>query len=217
MNKLDWLFDLQRFAEDDPPTEPPNEPSAEPPKTFDEAYVKGLRDEAAANRIKAKKLEEQVGKLAQETTAKVLKALGLEPDPDKNFEKQLEEAQKKAQAAEKMANERLVRAEVKVIATEMGLVDSDAAYALMDGNSIEVKEDGAVAGVKEALEALVTAKPWLKAKEPGPVGGGTNPPGAGGEGEKNPWKAETFNLTKQAQLLKTNPTLAAKFKAEAGK
>lgn len=46
------------------------------------------------------------------------------------------------------------------------------------------------------------------------VGGGTNPPA--GTGIENPWKKETFNLTKQAEILKTNPALAQKLMAEAG-
>ena len=32
----------------------------------------------------------------------------------------------------------------------------------------------------------------------------------------NPFKAETYNLTKQGQLLRTNPELAKKLAAEAG-
>ena len=46
------------------------------------------------------------------------------------------------------------------------------------------------------------------------VGSGTNPPGSDG-GEINPWKRETFNLTKQAQIFKDNPALAQRLIAEA--
>ena len=35
--------------------------------------------------------------------------------------------------------------------------------------------------------------------------------------QKNPWRRDAFNLTKQAQILRENPALAAKLKAEAGK
>lgn len=47
------------------------------------------------------------------------------------------------------------------------------------------------------------------------IGGGTNPPGGAGSGEGNPWKKETYNLTKQGQLLKDNPALAQRLMAEA--
>jgi ethanolamine utilization microcompartment shell protein EutS len=174
-------FNLQYFAEGDPPQDPPKDPPADPPadptKVFDEAYVKQLRDEAAANRVKAKQLEEQAKTAAQEATAKIFKALGIEADPNKNYEGQLAEAQKKAQEAEARASEMLVKAEVKSIATEMGLVDADAALALMDRANVKVTEAGDVTGVKESLEALVKVKTWLKAEgTPGGVGGGTNPP-----------------------------------------
>lgn len=213
-------IDLQLFAEGAPPADPPKEdppahPPADPTKTFDEAYVKSLREEAAKYRTKAKELESKIETLPNEITSKVLKALGLEPDPQKNFDQQLADANKKAQEAEQRANVRLINAEVKLLAAEMGLIDADAALALMDKANVAVDEHGAVKGVKEALEALVAAKPWLKKQAGGQVGSATNPPGAGGA-ETNPWKKETFNLTNQAKILKENPALAARLKQEAG-
>ena len=86
-----------------------------------------------------------------------------------------EEAEAQAAKTLAAANEILIRAEVKSIAADMGLVDGDAAYALIDREDVEVK-DGKVKGVKEALEALVKAKPWIKKGEAkGSVGAGTNP------------------------------------------
>ena len=94
-----------------------------------------------------------------------------------------EEAEARAAKALAEANEILVRAEVKATAAEMGLVDGDAAYALVDRDSIELK-DGKVKGVKEALEALVKAKPWLQGeRKGGPVGSGTIPAGAAKHGQ----------------------------------
>jgi hypothetical protein len=53
-----------------------------------------------------------------------------------------------------------------------------------------------------------------------PKGGSGSGTGAGtGNGGKvtvNPWKKETRNLTQQGQILRTNPELAARLKAEAG-
>lgn len=215
-------LDLQLFADDTgndidntpkQDTQPKDDGGS---KTFDEAYVKSLRDEAAKYRVKAKELEDKVSTLPNEITAKVLKALGLEPDPQKNFDQQLAEAQEKAAKAEVLAKQRLISAEVKLVAAEMGLIDADAALALMDKTNVTLDETGNVKGVKEALEALLQAKPWLKKVAGGtPVGSGTNPPGAGGA-EVNPWKKDTFNLTQQAKILRENPALAARLKAEAG-
>jgi hypothetical protein len=216
------LIDLQLFADgggadptEDQPSEDKDGSQGGGAKTFDEAYVKSLREEAAKYRTKAKELESKVETLPNEITSKVLKALGLEPDPQKNFEQQLAEANRKAQEAEQKAKTRLVAAEVKLLAAEMGLIDADAALALMDKSNVEVDDAGNVKGIKEALGTLVQAKPWLKKQAGGQVGSGTNPPGAGGT-EVNPWKQETFNLTMQARILKENPALAARLKAEAG-
>lgn len=148
-------------------------------KTYDEEYVKSLRSEAAKHRTKAKELEDQVKNMPNEITAKVLKALGLEPDPNKNYENQLAEARKKGQDAEERANQKLIRAEVKAVATELGIVDADAALALIDRTGIGITDTGDVKGVKPALEALIKAKPYLVGK-PGAVGGGSNPAGSGG-------------------------------------
>jgi len=94
-----------------------------------------------------------------------------------------EEAEAQAAKTLAAANEILIRAEVKSIAADMGLVDGDAAYALVDRDSIELK-DGKVKGVKEALEALVKAKPWLQGeRKGGPVGSGTIPAGAAKHGQ----------------------------------
>jgi len=149
------------------------------PKTYDEEYVKTLRTEAATRRNENKQLKEQLDKMPQEITGKVLKALGLEPDPNKNYEQQLTEANKKALEVEQKANDRLIRAEVKMQSLSLQIIDPDAAYALMDSSNVKVNEAGEVEGVKEALESLIKAKAYLVGKGSGTqVGSGSNP-GAG--------------------------------------
>lgn len=141
-------------------------------KKYDEAYVKQLRAEAAKYRTKLKDLEGQTKTQQQEMMKKVFEAFGLEADPNKEFEKQLSDAQKKAQEAEQKANNRLIRAEVKMVAAELGIIDDEAAFALMAKDDVKVNDDGDVEGVKEALEALVEAKPYLKGQAGTPQGGG---------------------------------------------
>ena len=36
-------------------------------------------------------------------------------------------------------------------------------------------------------------------------------------GEVNPWKKETFNLTKQGEIIMSNPSVAEQMKRAAGK
>jgi ABC-type lipoprotein release transport system permease subunit len=81
---------------------------------------------------------------------------------------------------EKRANEKLVKAEIKMISTSLGIVDPDAAYKLMDTSGLKIEDSGEVKGVKEALEALLKTKPYLK-KTGTVIGGGSNPAGAGGK------------------------------------
>ena len=105
---------------------------------------------------------------------------------------ELEKAQAAAKAAEEekqkvlaMANERLIKGEVKAAAAELGFVDADAAYALLDKAQVKIQDNGTVDGVKPALEALLKAKPYLNGQaKPGSVGTGTNP-GAGNVGKSD--------------------------------
>ena len=55
------------------------------------------------------------------------------------------------------------------------LIDPDAA-SMADLSKAQVADDGKVTGVKEALEVLLTAKPYLKGQGSNSAGGGTNPP-----------------------------------------
>lgn len=93
------------------------------------------------------------------------------------------EAQSKAQAEQ--VNAKLIKAEVRAVAGQMGFRDlSDAQLA--DLSEVEITDDGDVKGVKEALEALAKAKPYLLSGEPQKpaapqTGGGQgNTPASGG-------------------------------------
>jgi len=181
---VDRFIDLQLFAEGDPPANPPaggdggNPPNPPVGRTFSEEYVQSLRTESAGYRTQLRAYE------------KALKEyLGLKPDDDIKDVSQALMAHKTAQLAAlekatKDAKALLVKAEVKVLANELGIVDPDAAMALADFSKVQVTEDGKVEGVKEALEALLQAKPWLKKQSSGPIGSGTNPPGAGRDDKK---------------------------------
>lgn len=92
-----------------------------------------------------------------------------------------EEVQTQINQRMQTADNRLIAAEVKVIGTQMNLVDIDAAFALMDKSGIAVDESGNVTGVQEALTALKEAKPWLmKQTAPAGTGGTGNFPRGGG-------------------------------------
>lgn len=77
--------------------------------------------------------------------------------------KKVEEYEGKASQALSSANERLKRAEFRLLAKEMNVRNDaiDDAFKLADLSAVEVDEDGNVKGVKEALETLSENKKWL--------------------------------------------------------
>ena len=82
------------------------------------------------------------------------------------------------------ADNRLISAEVRAVGAELNIIDIDAAFMLMDKSGVAVGEDGSVTGVKEALEALTAAKPYLVKAAAATSGTGStgNFPRAGGDG-----------------------------------
>lgn len=92
--------------------------------------------------------------------------------------------------------------------------------ALDDAGNPVAKDGYQELALDEYLSKLHEAKPWMF-KAPKPQGTGapagrssaiSAPPGI-----KNPFAKETFNLTEQARLYKTDPDLYAKLKTAAGK
>lgn len=159
----------------------------DPPKTYTEEELKvKIKDErkaAAAEAIKKRfgdladvDLEEM--KAAIELKKKVdeekNKSKGTPPAKDElvNVDEIVEEKLKaQMEEANKKTFQRLLNAEVKVLATELGFADWEDALAL--SNLIDVKEDdkGNLTGVKEALEELAKKKPHLlKSKGNGSFG-----------------------------------------------
>lgn len=53
-----------------------------------------------------------------------------------------------------------IKSEIKLLAIELGFADVEDAYNLIDKSGIEADDNG-VKGVKEALETLAKAKPYL--------------------------------------------------------
>ena len=123
-------------------------------KDADKLFTQAELDAVISRRLErerktwADKMEDEKKKAAM-TEAERLKA-------------EKEEAEKKAIAATQRANQRLIRSEVIAQATKMNIVDADAAFALMDKDSVTVDDaTDTVKGVKEALTALIKTKPYL--------------------------------------------------------
>jgi len=173
--------------------------------------VRALRQEAASYRTQLRQLEGVLGAIKQ--------YFGVEGDV-KDWNKVLEShkvAQQQALAqATQRAQQMLITAEIKAQAAALGIVDPDAAAKLADLSGVKVGDDGTVTGVREALEALLQAKPYLKASGPAKVGVPSNPAATTNTGEKNPWTKDHWNLTEQGRIYREDPAKARRMMAEAG-
>ncbi|MBF6394118.1 hypothetical protein IU443_29760 [Nocardia farcinica] len=162
-----------------------SEPAAEPPtedkpaeKTYDEKYVKKLRDEAAAARIKGKEAAEQAAREAAEKAQRELseqigRALGLikddtPPDPAELLKQAQEREQALAAerdaAAEKLRNyarkDALTAAASKVDGDLASLLDSRSVNAAIE--SLDTDADDFAAQVEAIVSAAVENNPKLK-------------------------------------------------------
>lgn len=88
-------------------------------------------------------------------------------------------ADKNAAEAEKLRDQlkqTTLNSAIQAKAAKLGIVDVEAAAVLLDKSKINIKDDGTIEGVDEALTALVESKPYLKGAAPQePVGSGSNP------------------------------------------
>ena len=88
-----------------------------------------------------------------------------------------------------------------------------AVVALLDTSKISLDGENLL-GFDEQVAALKESDPYLfgvELKGRVPEGAGKPP-----QTQENPWKKETWNLTKQGEITKKDPDLAAKLRAQAG-
>lgn len=148
------------------------------PKTYDEAYVSGLRRENADHRTKLRDTEKRLKELedAQLSDAQKL--------------------QKRAEDGEKTVTTlrtRVAKAEVKVAAVGAKIIDPDAAYQLIK-DQIEFDADGEPKNVPALLEQLAKDKPYL-------VGDGRSvddPSSPGAPGNRRAGAGKTFTRSQIA-------------------
>lgn len=92
--------------------------------------------------------------------------------------------------------------------------DVDIVTGLIKRDALVLGEDGKVSGLKEQVEDLRKTKPFLFKQEGNPAP--YEPRGGNGPQVDNPFAKDTFNLTKQGQLLKENPERARELASAAG-
>jgi hypothetical protein len=151
------------------------------PQTFSAEYVRELRAENKSWRLKAQEQEAVVAAAAD--AAKKAK----------------EEADGTVSAAQKAANERIIRAELKAEAIKAGLVDLDA-LKLADLSKVTLKDDGTVDGAEALFADLKKAKPYLfGAANTSTPGNAPKPGNQQGKSVKDMTKAE-YEAAKRAAV-----------------
>ena len=85
-----------------------------------------------------------------------------------------------------------------------------------DGQTARMGKDGVTPmTLAEWVDALVSDAPHLFEANAGSGAAGSGSGGAGNRSVKNPFRKETWNLTEQMKIQKTDPQLAARLKAAA--
>jgi Domain of unknown function (DUF4355)/Short C-terminal domain len=170
--------------------------------------------------------EEQIKKLIQSETDKVRteynKKLKAEQDEKERLLKEKMSDEEKAKFEKDKLEKDLAEREAALNAREVALhtidklTEAKLPLSFKDFLVGQSKEDADknIAAFQTAWQAAIKAEVDAKFKDHG----GNPGKGQGGSGTTvNPWKQETFNLTRQAQLLRDEPELAKQLMAQAAK
>ncbi|WP_170975479.1 phage scaffolding protein [Martelella alba] len=130
------------------PTPQPAPAKSQPPEEkthFSLEYVQELRAENAKYRHSAKEAREHADQAEQ------------------SAQKAKQDAQDSITQAQKTANDRIIRAELKAVAIKAGMVDLDG-LKLADLSTVVLDENGDVKGAEELMNKLKESKPYLFAE-----------------------------------------------------
>lgn len=114
------------------------------------AELKQARKEAAGYRTKLRQSEESEAERKRQEMTEV-----------ERLKADLEAMKAKADEAQRIAHERLLRAAVVSEAARLGFADPDDAWRFIDTAHLEVGENGEVEGLAAAIQAVGKAKPYL--------------------------------------------------------
>lgn len=97
---------------------------------------------------------------------------------------------------------------------EAGVTDADYVIYKQGGlDKFSFDKDGKPIGIDDVLKPLKETSPHLfKSQQPG----GYNPAGGSGAPASNPFAKETWNMTEQGKLLRSDPAQARQLAAAAG-
>jgi len=141
--------------------------------------LKDANSESAGRRKRLEELEQAETKRNEAEMTAAQKAQKAAAD----LQAKIAEMEGQAKAREREQQERVIRYEVMLKATGMGVVDPDAAVKLLDWSTLEFDEQGQPKNTEAVLKALMKAKPYLvKAAQAAGAGSNIN---AGETGKSN--------------------------------
>ena len=119
------------------------------------------------NRIQAQTRKEVRNQFAdysqlKERAAKADELEQAQLSEKEKLEARATEAERSAATAAQRIADAMIASEVKVRASQLGIVDPDAALLLIDRTNVLYNEDSGVTGVEDALTQLLEDKPYLK-------------------------------------------------------
>jgi hypothetical protein len=117
---------------------------------FDAAYVRRLRAEAAEYRRKLRELERELKQRDEEKLSET-----------ERMRLRLSELEKELSQRELLLREHTLRYETMLRARELGIIDPDAAYRLLDLAEVEYDESGRPTNIERLLRELVRKRPYL--------------------------------------------------------
>jgi hypothetical protein len=117
---------------------------------YDAAYVRKLRAEAAEYRRKLRELERELRRRDEEKLSET-----------ERMRMRLSELERELTQRELVLREHTLRYETMLRARELGIIDPDAAYRLLDLSEVEYDESGQPTNIEKLLRELVRKRPYL--------------------------------------------------------
>ena len=198
--------------------------------TKEQLLALGL-DDAAAAKVAAASAEELKGYVPKADHDKEVEAKKQLETDIKTRDKQLEELKKADPAGlqqkieELQAANKTAKTEYETKLKDLQLIgaiklavaekahDVDLVAGLFDKTKLILSADGKVTGLDEQLKVLQKDKAFLFKPA---AGSGYDPAGGQSGAGVNPFAKDTFNLTEQGKLFKTNPAQAKALATAAG-
>jgi hypothetical protein len=119
--------------------------------------LKEANNESAGRRKRLEELEQGEAKRKELEMSEAQKTAKAAAD----LQAKVAELERQAQVREREQQERVIRYEVMLKASGLGVIDPDAAVKLMDWSALEFDEGGQPKNLEKVLRDLVKAKPYL--------------------------------------------------------